>query len=278
MTDPLSSIRRPRISVPTDNPDDPAFLVQPGTGLDGVVAYGQGGAIECTGALLGSGRHILTAAHCFNLDETTPNLNPNPAEYTIFFDLPSGRVPVSASRICIHPDWTADEDFNNDIAVIELSETAPEEADRYALYLEADEMGQVIQRVGYGQKGTGNTGEVEDTNPTKRVGLNRYDVIADTIFNLNLGSDINPGTQLVYDFDNGLPENDVFGQFLLIRDLGLGELEVGSSSGDSGGPSFIDGKIAGIVSYGFVPRVFGIDVTPENDTSFGEAFADCGVS
>src|SRR5262245_49275491 len=34
--------------------------VAPGTGFDGVVQLSQG----CTGSLLTSGRHILTAAHC----------------------------------------------------------------------------------------------------------------------------------------------------------------------------------------------------------------------
>lgn len=280
MTDPLPSIRRPRISVPTNNPDDPAFLVQPGTGLDGVVGYGRGGNIECTGALLGSGRHILTAAHCFDIDDGIPNLNPNPGAYTVFFDLPEGRVPVSVAGIFIHPNWTSDADSTNDIALIQLAETAPEAADRYALYLEANEVGQVIERVGYGNKGTGNTGEVADFNPTKRRGLNRYDAFGE-VFNNSPRFDILPGTQLVYDFDNGLLRNDALGQSLRIPvpfDFGEGTQEVGSSRGDSGGPSFIDGKIAGIVSYGFSPIRPGIDVTPENDTSFGEFFVDTRVA
>lgn len=285
MTDAMQPLRHPRISVPTDNPDDRAYFVQPGTGYDGVVAIARGGVIECTGALLYSGRHILTAAHCFNLDEVTPNLDPNESEYTVFFDLPGGRVPVAVSQIFINPEWSADSYFNHDIAVIELAESAPETAERYQIYTNGDEIFQTITRVGYGSKGTGNTGEVElDANPIKRQGLNRYDAFADR-FNRSRGFRIIPGTQLAYDFDNGLRANDAFGQDAGIFDPGFGLQEVASTPGDSGGPSLIDGKLAGVVSYGFTAVVFGTDVTnngsvlePKLDSSFGEFFVDTRVA
>lgn len=285
MTDSTQPIRHPRISVPTDNPDDPAYFVQPGTGFDGVVAIARGGEIECTGALLYSGRHILTAAHCFNIDDFVPNPDPNEADYTVFFDLPSGRIPVAVSRIFINSQWEADESFNNDVAILELAQFAPEAADRYQLYTNGDEVFKTITRVGYGNKGTGNVGEVGfDPNPIKRQGLNRYDAFADR-FNRSRSFKILPGTQLAYDFDNGLRKNDAFGQDAGIFDPGFGLQEVGSSRGDSGGPSFIDGKIAGIVSYGFTAVVFGTDVTNEGsvlnpilDSSFGEFFVDTRVS
>jgi Ca2+-binding RTX toxin-like protein len=278
MTDVIQPIRHPRISVPTNNPDDPAFFVQPGTGFDGVVAIARGGAIECTGSLIFSGRHILTAAHCFNIDDVTPNPNPNEAEYTVFFDLPSGRVPIAVSRIFIHPKWEADKDFNNDIAILELAQVAPESADRYQIYTNGDEVFKTITRVGYGNKSTGNTGEVEfDPSPIKRQGLNRYDTFVD-IFNKFRGFNSIPSTQLAYDFDNGLLVNDAFGRELNTFDVGLGFREVGSSIGDSGGPSFIEGKIAGIVSYGFRSPIPSIDFTSEHDSSFGEIFVDTRVA
>jgi Ca2+-binding RTX toxin-like protein len=311
MTDSTQPIRHPRISVPTDNPDDPAYFVPAGTGFDGVVAIARGGTIQATGALLYSGRHILTAAHAFNLDALTPSLNrnpneeqvplnsdPNEAEYTIIFDLPSGRVSVPVSRIFIHPEWDGDrQNFNNDIAVIELAQFAPEAADRYQLYTNGDEIPptstqdsengtqlltntpntKIFTRVGYGRKGTGSTGEVtSDPNPIKRKGLNRYDAFGE-IFNNNPFFDVLPGTQIVSDFDNGLSENDAFAVGLRIVDRGLGTLEVGATRQDIGSPSLIDGKIAGIFSYSFSAARPGVDVTGVNDGSFGEFFADTRV-
>jgi len=278
MTEPLALTRQPRISIPTDNPDDPNYVV-PANQWTGVVGYGTQGDISCTGSLYLTGRHIITAAHCFDINDTTPNPNPNPTEYTVFFDLREGRVPVAVSRIFIHPNWTADDASNNDIAVLELASSAPETAERYDVYVGTDEVGQVIQRVGYGTKGTGNGGEVADDNPTKRTGQNRYDALGE-IFN-NAGqfnTPVLPGTQLAYDFDSGNANNDAFGREFGINDLGLGANEVGASGGDSGGPSFINGQIAGVASYGVSPTTPGIDVTEANDTSFGEFFADTRVS
>ncbi|MBO9998613.1 MAG: trypsin-like serine protease [Cyanobacteria bacterium SID2] len=272
-----TSVRHPRISIPTSDPDDPNYIV-PSNEWTGVVGLGTQGEIDCTGVLYLTGRHVITAAHCFNTPDDTANLNPNPDLYTVFFDVPEGRVSVGVSRIFIHPEWTADLASNNDIAVIELASSAPESAERYDVYTGNDEIGQVIQRVGYGDKGTGNGGEVEDNNPIKRAGQNRYDAFGEEFDDPESNAISIPGTQLAYDFDNGLAENDAFGVEFGINDLGLGVDEVGSSRGDSGGPSFIDGKIAGIVSYGLSPITPGVDVTEENDTSFGEFFADTRVS
>jgi hypothetical protein len=158
-------IRRPLITIPTNNPDDPGYLVAPGTGFDGVVELDGNGGTQCTGALLKTGRHILTAAHCFDIandgqGNDLPNLNPNPADYTIYFDLPSGRVVAKAKSIVVNPLWNADFNSGNDVAIIELEATAPKDAERYPIYTENNQIGEVITRVGYGVKGTGMAGEV----------------------------------------------------------------------------------------------------------------------
>lgn len=271
------STRQPRIAVPVADPDDPRYLV-PSNEQTGVVGFGKDGAIDCTGALYLTGRHIITAAHCFDRDDDTANLNPNPAEYTVFFDLPQGRVPVDVAQVFIHPQWTADPASNNDIAVIELAQIAPAAAQRYDVYTGSDEVGKVFTRVGYGTKATGINGEFPDDNPRKRQGQNRYDAPGE-ISNTPPGEGgVLPGAQLAYDFDSGQPQNDAFGVEFGIADLGLGSAEIGSSGGDSGGPAFIDGKIAGVSSYGSSPQTPGVDVTEPNDTSFGEFFFDTRVS
>jgi Ca2+-binding RTX toxin-like protein len=272
---PTRDRRHPRVSVSSTNADDPEFIVRSGTGYDGVVGFGKG-AVNCTGALLaGDGRHILTAAHCFNNDDETANLNPNPAEYTVFFDLPTGRVPVAVEAIFVHPNWTFDTVLNNDVAILKLAQTAPEAADRYELYSTPDEVGKTIVRVGYGSSGTGFQGQNEnDPTAVKRIGRNRYDALTEIFNSPRSVVNVIPGTQLAYDFDSGQPANDAFGREFGLNDLGVPQ-EVGSSSGDSGGPSFIDGKIAGVVSNGFSPTTPGIDFDGvDGNVSFGEYSVD----
>jgi len=281
---PIAQTPRPRVSIPQADPDDPGYIVASDR-FTGVVGLRRDGEIDCTGAMLYNGRHILTAAHCFDNPDGSANLNPDPDGLSIVFDLPSGRVTRSdIKKITIHPNWTSDAASNNDIAIIELESQAPDAADRYQVYGGTDEVGQNFERVGYGVKATGLNGEVaSDPNPTKRTGLNRYDALGD-VFDSRpevaqpLG--ILPATQLAYDFDNGNPQNDAFGQQFGIVDLGLGASEVGVSPGDSGGPSFINGAIVGIASYGLDPVLDRIDVTgfQSNNSSFGEFFVDTRVS
>ncbi|MEM9771961.1 MAG: trypsin-like serine protease [Cyanobacteria bacterium P01_D01_bin.73] len=267
--------RRSRISVPSQDPNDSRFISQVGGGLDGVARVGdlQDSAF-CSGSLLLSGRHVLTAAHCFNNPNGTPDLNPNPASLRVRFDTIEGRTVLPVSRVFIHPGWTADSDSNNDIAIIELGAVPPDGADRYDIFRGSNEVGQITVRAGFGTPGTGFTGEVASTDiPIRRTGQNRYDVLGEAF-----SPGVIPGTQLGYDFDSGQPTNDAIGREFGIRGTGVGGLEVGSTGGDSGGPGFINGQIAGVVSYGFSPSTPGIDFTDGNDTSFGEIFADTRVS
>jgi hypothetical protein len=70
------------------------------------------------------------------------------------------------------------------------------------------------------------------------------------------------------DFDSGLPENDSFGLTDGVVDLGFGADEVGIAPGDSGGPMFVNGTIAGV---NIITLDFGIgDPTGKLDRSWGE--------
>ena len=65
------------------------------------------------------------------------------------------------------------------------------------------------------------------------------------------------GSKLIFDFDDGTAEHDALGRhFPRWRDRGLGKNEIATANGDSGGSSFVDGKIEGISSWGYSDRGF----------------------
>lgn len=89
--------------VVTGNPND--YIVSPGTGFDGVVRLDINanlGSLGCSGSLLPTGLHILTAAHCVS-DDLGFNLIVNNAK--AFFELPGGTVAIDTAKIFIHPNW-----------------------------------------------------------------------------------------------------------------------------------------------------------------------------
>lgn len=217
--------------------------VLPGAGFDGVVQVRFASPADsgsCTGSLLFTGRHILTAAHCVDLNENGRVDAGGMA--SVSFDMPTGRADmptqritlrnIPSSAITVHPDWDGRAPHGDDIAIIRLPEIAPAGAERYQIYRDTDELGQIFTLVGYGRWGTGSTGDSE-FGGVKRLGFNVYDEIGR----------FRRDTALVYDFDSGSRRDDRMG------DRGLGALEAFSGRGDSGGPSFIDGRIAAVTSF-----------------------------
>jgi len=110
-----------------------------------------------------------------------------------------------------------------------------------------------------------------------------YDDVADVwlkAVNLKQGKDFVKGSVLLYDFDNGLDENDAVGFFFGNSDLGLEDEEVMASFGDSGGPTIVNGVITGVTSY-ILSLTDGSDTSDVNkmvDSSFGEFGGDTRVS
>lgn len=268
------------------NPND--YLVNPGTGYDGVAQVNIDISVRvarCSGSLLRTGLHILTAAHCLTSTSDSEELLPGIPRGTliarsakVFFDLPTGRTPVDASEFYIHPDWKGEYYNGNDLAVIKLAAEAPAAAERYDIYRGNDELSQVHTKVGYGVTGNGNTGFVIDQNLKKRAGQNTYDAFAERLNGAFPGFNFSQGTALLYDFDNGKPANDALGVIPGIPNLGLGANEVLPAPGDSGGPVFINKLIAGIISDGIrQPLTSDIDNIPYN-SSFGEMGFDTRVS
>lgn len=225
-----------------------AFAIPPAVprgGLyDGVVEM-VGGGRACSGTLLYSGRHILTAAHCNR-----------PAQDQVRFEMARGanpvdifvNVPAGNPFQIVHPSYVTPP-RGYDIAVTRLIDqepgfqqadrhlVAPFGAQRYDLYRSGDEIGQVSTMVGYGNTGTGATGEAGGGG-VKRLGQNH--VTKD-------GSgwmDANPSLGLLTDFDDGTSGTNRLGD-----NLGLGAAEASVAHGDSGGPLFIGNRIAGIPSW-----------------------------
>ena len=83
-------------------------------------------------------------------------------------------------------------------------------------------------------------------------------------------------TQLLADFDNGLSVNDALGRLMWRSDTGLGSSEGMLAPGDSGGPAFVNGLIAGVGSYlaSLSSRYQDPDVdNVDSNSSFGEIAA-----
>jgi hypothetical protein len=252
---------------------DARYQTYPGGGYDGVVRVNVG-SYYGTGTLLFDGRAVLTAAHLFSR---------NSLGATVAFETASGSKTLPVTKVVIHPDYDGT-DINNDLALIWLSETATVAANRYDLYRDSDELGQVFTMVGYGQAGTGTTGADSRSGDSVRLkASNRFDAEA-TALKTALGASMDwtpkAGTQLVADFDDGTMIHDALGRIIGRRDTGLGLDEGLIGPGDSGSPAFLGGQIAGVASY--TARLTTSGGSPDIDSvinsSFGEVAAWTRVS
>lgn len=271
-----------KVSVPVSDPFDPTYEVRPGGTTDAVVGvYNQ--FSRGSGAIIGDGHFVLTAAHVVYGESAS--------EMQIAVDLASGRQYLDVSRVFVHPDYQPDESgFSsaNDIAIIELVSQAPIAG--YDIYRGGNELSSTFTLVGYGIAGTGAEGQLSasedpDNGLVKRTGQNQYEVLdgqtfGDISFNDIFGETTPDSSLLFYDFDDGTAAHDAFGLLLGLNNTGLGTSEVNSTSGDSGGPNLINNQIAGIVSGGTTLSLEGAspDVDSLLNSSFGEVSFDTRVS
>ena len=223
-------------------PGEPMF----GINHDSVVQVLRNGGFSCSGALLEGGYHVLTAGHCVSSDTIQ--------SMSVRFLLEDRTIEIPAVFWQPHPDYPDIQGL--DIGIITLAERAPIQLPRYqplrALGKEINTPNVVF---GYGVTGYGATGKEAGSGGTKRGGRNRYEATS-TTKNVTLAT-INGSDNerwLFSDFDSGLAENDGFGFHFQKEDLGFGNDEAYASSGDSGGPIFIENRfgfaIAGVVSGG----------------------------
>lgn len=242
----------------------------PGTGFDGVVRVSVGGHYG-TGALLYDGRAILTAAHLF--------ANVGAASTSILFETSAGSQTLAVSDVKVLSTYDATQ-TNDDLALVWLSGSAPVSAERYGLYRGSDEIAQTLTMVGYGLPGTGLSGALNSYNgsPLRLKATNQFDGEASTLKN-ELGSVMGwtptAGSQLIADFDNGTSAQDALGRLINRPGTGLGQDEGLVAPGDSGGPAFINGQLAGVASY--TASLGYSSINPDIDTitnsSYGEIAA-----
>jgi hypothetical protein len=276
---------------------NPIYFANPS--YSGVVSLimdeGPAGSFICSGTLLSDRRSILTAGHCVSHGAGSAN----PISTTAYFSTGSNpdsityadpaSVGITVSKYFVNPDYTGEVIDQNDIAVLRLSEAAPAWAKSYDLYTGGDLTGVDYNIAGYGRRSDVGGAIGADLGPGRlRQGDNRYDFrLGDSDFGGFFTPDFfgeDPSTEIDYsflsDFDNGLSTNDASCQLATLGfgiapsskycNLGRGALEVGDAGGDSGGPEFVDGKIASVTSYGlsFGPD-FG-DVDGSLNSSWGE--------
>ena len=277
-----SDVLAPSNTIGGGNP-----IYKPSANKSGTVAlimeYSNGSAFICSGSVMADGRSIATAAHCVSDGAGTANpvkttvhfFNGNPGQRAVGVGNTSETRTVTA--YFVHPEYTGEVIDQNDIAILRINKEAPASAQRYDLFTTNDLTGTQFNVAGYGTRSTtggnnGNTPPFGARTGFLREGDNIYDYawgdsrfqgfFTDVIAGENFFGTADIEFSFISDFDNGTQAQDQsrrianalglgpIGNTLFPINFGVGAREVGIAGGDSGGPGFVDGKLATINSYG----------------------------
>lgn len=243
----------------------------------------------CTSALLWTGNHVLTAAHCVTDSSGNISVLDGADGNSITFDTGSGLVTRSfdSTDITVHPNYDGILTNGFDLAIITLDSAVDSSVTRYNINRDTNaDLNVTHVKAGYGTNGQGSTGATGGFDGNRRAIQNEWESTG--LGSLGVGGINNNSTQLTFDFDNGLAANDAFAFFFGggFSDTGLGNDEGNSAPGDSGGPTFIEDNgewvIAGVTSYGLRlsagTLTSDINAGTSPDSTFGEFSVDARVA
>ena len=249
-------------------PDSPGNRVDPNVAsspFSGVVSlnirYANGDSYICSGAMI-TPWHVLTAAHCVDSDGNGHiiDINKPGNDVRAVFNASSvvgspGRSIITANEVRMHQDYqgfgvcpSGVPGFcvNDDVAIVRLSQRAPDDAKIYKIHNGPVSEGSVFKMVGYGTSGDGWNGyTVSPAFRVKRSGSNVFD-FAET--NDEAGFASGSAKEVWYaDFDGVLPDGTAVDTFCDPSVLGVAicgaslgnDIEANIGGGDSGGPSFM---------------------------------------
>jgi hypothetical protein len=204
---------------------------------------------SCTASRIGL-RTIITAAHCITDDQNGSLLSTSGQSFARFLAPGSTNAsPVYYTtprplNVVVSPSWHG---FNNgstylarDLAVVNFTVDLPSFITTYGLFT-ANPLGRSATLAGYGTYGGGTGATSFDFG--RRWGTNTVDYLpTDNTFSDYL--------DLYTDFDDPAGQYDTFCALGIACNTTYSFQEGSTAEGDSGGPLFINGLLAGVTSFG----------------------------